>query len=300
MSNIASKVFMVKPLYFGFNDETANDNKFQIRSTDANYREKAIKEFEAYTTLLKDNEIEVVIADDTESPHTPDAVFPNNWFSTHEDGNLVLYPMCSNIRRQDRKPEFIEIIKKNFDCKSVIDLSHFENEGYFLEGTGSMVLDRKNKLAYACHSPRTSEKVLNAFCEEMGYTPIIFDSVNENDAPIYHTNVMLSIGESFAILCKESIRHKDQLESVVNNLNGSGKEIISISLKQLHCFAGNCLHLKNKSGVNILVMSTTAKNSLDKDQISKIESYCKIITPEIPTIEMIGGGSARCMMAELY
>jgi len=300
MNSTASKVFMVKPQYFGFNEETADDNKFQRRSNDANYREKSIYEFEAYTTLLKENGIEVVIVDDTENPHTPDSVFPNNWFSTHEDGSLVLYPMCSKIRRQERKPEFIEIIKKSFDCKRVIDLSHFENEGYFLEGTGSMVLDRNNKVAYACHSPRTSEKVLNAFCKEMGYIPIIFDSVDENNDPIYHTNVMLSIGESFVILCEESIGQKDQLESVINSLNGSGKEIISISLKQLHCFAGNCLQLKNKNGVNILVMSTTAKNSLNIDQISKLESYCKIITPDIPTIETIGGGSARCMMAELY
>ena len=207
-SQTTSKLFMVKPACFKYNEQTGKDNAFQQKGFEEGAQDKAMKESESFIKLLRDNDITVVDAQDTKVPETPDSVFPNNWFSTHEGGILVLYPMCAPNRRDERKEIFIEKIKNNFDCKNIVDLTHWEKEGKFLEGTGSMVLDRVNKIAYACKSPRTSEIVLNDFCTKLGYKPIMFNAVDQDNKMIYHTNVLMCVGSTFAILCCDTIKDK--------------------------------------------------------------------------------------------
>ena len=297
----ASKVFMVKPVNFGFNEETAESNPFQREEFDPEEtQERALKESEDFIKLLRENDITVIQAEDTLEPKTPDSVFPNNWFSTHEGGILVLYPMFAQNRRAERKQEFLDVIKENFKPKTIIDLTGWENEGKFLEGTGSMVLDRENKIAYACKSPRTSEIVFNDFCNKLGYFPVLFNAVDKNNTMIYHTNVLLTIGKTFAIVCLDSIKSTGEKNMVIESLNKSNKKIINITLEQLEKFAGNMLEVKNKNGKRYLIMSDTAYNSLTKEQKDYLENECTILHPKIECIEVIGGGSARCMMAEIF
>lgn len=299
-SQTTSKLFMVKPACFKYNEQTGKDNAFQQKGFEEGAQDKAMKESESFIKLLRDNDITVVDAQDTKIPETPDSVFPNNWFSTHEGGILVLYPMCAPNRRDERKEIFIETIKKNFDCKNIVDLTHWEKEGKFLEGTGSMVLDRVNKIAYACKSPRTSEIVLNDFCTKLGYKPIMFNAVDQDNKMIYHTNVLMCVGSTFAILCCDTIKDKKEKDKIIESLNKTGKKIVEITFEQMKQYAGNMLEVKNSNGKRFLVMSQTAFDSLKKDQKECLEKECTILHPKIECIEVNGGGSARCMLAELF
>ena len=293
-------VLMVVPAAFGYNEETAVNNSFQSRTFGGDIAETAIKETEAYIRLLKDNGITVLVAYDTPEPRTPDAVFPNNWFSTHEDGILVMYPMFAENRRLERKQWPLEEITANFDISRMVDLRPYEEKGMFLEGTGSLVLDRVNRIAYACKSPRTNMTVLDDFCSQLGYTPCVFEAYDEDGMQIYHTNVMMNVGTRIAVVCMDSIKDPGQRELVRETLEKTGKVIMEITPDQMNHFAGNMLELHNRCGKPCLVMSQTAYNSLTAGQISMLETHMKLITPDIPCIEQIGGGSARCMLAEIF
>lgn len=294
------KVLMVRPAAFGFNVETAVNNAFQKEGAGANIPESGLKETDAYIKMLKENGIDVVIVTDTAEPYTPDAVFPNNWFSTHDDGTLVLYPMFAENRRMERKHAALEAIRANFDLKRTVDLTHYEKDGLFLEGTGSMVLDRVNKIVYACKSPRTNEIVLDDFCRLLGYTPVMFEAFDENGMQVYHTNVVMHVGSEIAVVCMDSITDPGQRATVRASLESTGKTIVEISFDQMNHFAGNMLELHNKNGESFLVMSRTAYRSLSAKQIAFLESGMKLITPSLECIEENGGGAARCMLAELF
>lgn len=290
---------MIRPVNFTFNEQTAGSNAFQNRSGQENIQVEALREFDNLVEILKKKEVNVMVIDDTPFPHTPDSIFPNNWISFHEDGTVFLYPMLAANRRLERKPYIINKVMGEFDVKHVHDLSHFEKDNQFLEGTGSMVIDSEHRIVYACISPRTDLKVLNEFCRITDYQPIHFHAIDENGVPVYHTNVMMCIGTGFAVICLNSITDAMEREKVVSSLNGSKKEIIEISLTQLNKFAGNMIQLTNKRCERLLLMSEKAYTSLSKDQISRLEKYGKLLHTPLDTIENNGGGSARCMIAEI-
>ena len=302
-----SKVFMVKPVRFGYNPQTAGNNAFSRPGRENSAQENALREFTSYVALLRANKIDVVIGEDTSTPHTPDSIFPNNWFSTHEDGTMVLYPMSTLNRRHERKEELLEVIRKNFEVRRLIDLTWWENDNLYLEGTGSMVLDRENKIVYAAKSQRTSEKVLEDFCKQMCYTPVYFEAYDRQGVAIYHTNVMMSVGTAYAIVCMESIRPEDR-DRVRTSIMDSGKKILDISFGQLGHFAGNMLEVHNTEGRPILVMSASARKSLTTEQNRELSAHYKLLSsahykllsPQLDYIETHGGGSARCMLAELF
>ncbi len=296
-----STIFMVKPVAFGFNEETALNNAFQNKNTDKeNLQEKALEEFNGMTKVLQENGIKLLVFEDTKNPHTPDSIFPNNWISTHENGQIFLYPMQAENRRPERRNDFVETFKKEFSVAEVTDLSHFESLNIFLEGTGSMVLDRDHKIAYACLSSRTNPDVLHEFCTLAGYTPVTFHAVDQNNHEIYHTNVMMCVAEKFVVISFDTIPNPEEKEQVRFIINSSGKEIIEISMEQINNFAGNMLELKNQTGQSILVMSQRAKESLTKAQTETLSGYSKIVSAPLTTIENNGGGSARCMIAEIH
>lgn len=299
-SQTSSTVFMVKPVNFGFNTQTAENNVFQKEGFGEGAQEKALTEFNNFVKILKDNGVNVVISEDTLEPKTPDSIFPNNWFSTHDGGILVLYPMFAPNRRDERKQVFIDTIKSNFNCQKIIDLTDWEKKGKFLEGTGSMVLDRVSKIAYACKSPRTSEEVFNDFCSKLGFTPILFNAVDKNNKMIYHTNVLMCVGTTFAILCSDSIKDEMERKKVMDSIIKTGKKIIEISFEQMDHYAGNMLEIHNKEGKRLIIMSQVAFESLKNDQKEFLEKECTILHPKINCIEVNGGGSARCMLAELF
>ena len=301
-SQTTDTVLMVSPVAFDYNEETAVNNAFQEEGdeSESEITKMARKESDAYIKLLRDNGISVIAVKDTKKPHTPDSVFPINWFSTHDDGTLVLYPMFAENRRLERKPAALEAIESNFDEKRTIDLTHYEEEGLFLEGTGSMVLDRVNKIAYACESPRTNKTVLKDFCDQLGYTSVLFKAVGVDGTEIYHTNVMMHVGTEVAVVCLDAIKDDDQRAMVKESLESTGKTIVDISFDQMNHFAGNMLELKNKDGDPCLVMSLAAYGSLTDEQIEFLESKMNLITPDLDCIEQNGGGSARCMIAEIF
>ena len=293
-------LLMIRPVDFKFNEQTAGNNKFQVASTESDVQSQALKEFDGFVELLRQNDVDVKVVDDTLQPETPDSIFPNNWVSFHEDGSIYLYPMFSENRRLERRKEILEGLRDKFEVNHVSDLSFYEMQYAFLEGTGSMVLDRVNKIAYACLSVRTDEEVLQNFCMLTGYEPISFQAVDGTNFPIYHTNVMMCIGDRFAVICLDSIPDQEEKLAVTMSLNSSGKEIIEITLDQMNHFAGNMLQVANQSGESLLVMSEQAYLSLTTDQISSMENYARIIYAPIYTIEKNGGGSARCMLAEIH
>ncbi|MBO4558064.1 MAG: lipid-A-disaccharide synthase N-terminal domain-containing protein [Bacteroidales bacterium] len=297
---IVTTLFMVRPVRFGFNTQTAGNNHFQHQADGSDIQARALAEFDGMVTLLKRNEIPVMVYEDTPEPETPDSIFPNNWFSTHIDGSLVLYPMFAPNRRSERTPEAIEAIKKAADTRRVIDLTGWEKKKKFLEGTGSMVLDRKNRIAYACRSPRTSKPVLDEFCLKMGFIPCLFDAKDRDGNPIYHTNVIMSIGDDFAVVCRDVVVSLPEYTELVGRLSSAGKRVVEITYEQMMQFACNILEVENIRGEKFVVMSETALGSLRQDQIAAIKGERRNILPvHIPTIEEIGGGGARCMMAEI-
>jgi hypothetical protein len=299
-------VLMVRPSNFGFNAETAENNFYQKRDerTTLEIRELAQREFDGFVALLKDQGVAVIVIEDTGSPAKPDAVFPNNWFSTHADGRLILYPMFSQIRRLERRKDIVEhLIHSGFKVNEIIDLSFFEESGQFLEGTGSMVMDHQAKVIYACYSKRTHHVPLHYVAQILGYRVVGFEAVHEVNgqaSPIYHTNVMMHIGTDLAVVCLESIAKASERRNVQESLTKSGKKVIPIKLKQKFNFAGNMLEVNNDGGERFTVMSQAAFDSLNVGQIQQIEKHTTIISPSIPTIERLGGGSTRCMMAEIF
>ena len=299
-SQTTDTVLMVRPVAFDYNEETAVNNVFQEEDEQSNTAETARKESDAYIKLLEDNGINVIAVEDTKKPHTPDSVFPNNWFSTHDDGTLVLYPMFAENRRLERKPAVLEAIEANFDEKREVDLTHYEEEGLFLEGTGSMVLDRVNKIAYACESPRTNRTVLEDFCRQLGYSPVLFKAADSGGTEIYHTNVMMHVGTEVAVVCLEAITDEAQRAEVRESLERTGKTIVEITSDQMNHFAGNMLEVHNRDGEPCLIMSLAAYNSLTKEQVDFLKSKMTLITPDLECIEQNGGGSARCMIAEIF
>jgi hypothetical protein len=296
-----SHILMIRPVNFGFNEETAGSNAFQNRNAVKDgVNEKAQQEFDRMVNTLCSNGVDVTVIDDTPEPHTPDSIFPNNWVSFHADGGIFLYPMQAENRRLERREDIIAKLEDNFAVKHIIDLSRFEVENKFLEGTGSMVLDRGNKIAYACLSPRTDQEVLDLFCEQAGYNTVSFDAVDEKGKAIYHTNVLMCVGSSFAVVCLDSIPNPHEKIVIKESFTSTHKEIIDISFAQMNQFAGNMLEVKNTEGENLIVMSSNAFNALDDEQKTTLEKYGKLIYSDINTIETNGGGSARCMMAEVH
>ena len=298
---------MVRPVNFRMNEQTSVNNYYQkvldnLLPSAVNI--KAKKEFDDYVVKLQDIGVRVIVVEDIHEPDTPDAIFPNNWISFHENGTVALYPMFAENRRLERRVDILDIIEEQgFVISNIIDYTSAEEEQLFLEGTGSIVLDRVNQTAYCALSPRADEELFIEFCEDFEYTPVIFtayQSIQDKRKPIYHTNVMMSIGETFAIICLDCIDDKTERKSVMNHLRMDGKEVITITENQVSKFAGNMLQVMGANGKPYLVMSESAYNSLTKNQIEILKAHSGIITSPLDTIETYGGGSARCMMAEVF
>lgn len=301
MSQTTSNILMIRPASFGFNEQTAESNAFQQNSTNLQQvQQKVAQEFNNFAALLGSKSVNVTVIDDTAEPQKPDAIFPNNWVSFHDNGDVILYPMQAENRRWERREDVVRKLEDHFKINHIIDLGRFELEHKFLEGTGSMVLDRENKIAYACLSPRTDVEVLNTFCDYLHYTAVTFAATDAGQQAIYHTNVMMCVGSKFAVICLDSIQDAGEKETVINSLNNTSKEIVPITLEQMNHFAGNMLELQNTEGKKLLIMSQSAHQSLSEDQIKTLEKYTEIVSADLNTIETIGGGSARCMLAEVH
>ncbi len=299
-------ILMIRPNRVRSNEQTEVNNFYQKKSlnlTSESIQFRALQEFDTLVRKLKQHGVQVIVVNDTKLPSTPDAHFPNNWISFHQNGDVALYPMFAENRRAERREDILATLEKHhFEIQNVIDYTSAEDEGYFLEGTGSLVLDRVYKKAYCILSDRTHEELVIEFCEDFEYTPVIFNAyqtVDNKRLPIYHTNVMMCVAEEFAIICLDAIGDKKERKNVIQHLKGDGKEIISISEEQVANFAGNMLQLKGSTKA-ILVMSEAACTSLTEKQKQTISKYCEIVSSPIPTIEACGGGSVRCMMAEVF
>ena len=306
MRQITNTILMIQPVAFRYNEQTAINNYYQKvldgLSSDQ-IQKNALSEFNNFVDKLRSKGIDVVIVEDTKTPDTPDSIFPNNWVSFHESGNVAIYPMCAENRRDERRDDILDILvdNYNFEINYVKDFTEFENHNKFLEGTGSMVLDRENKMCYASISIRTDEQAVLQWCDVFNYTPICFTSnqdVEGERREIYHTNVMMCVADKYAIICLETIDDKDERKWIKSTLEETGKEIIEITEEQKHRFAGNMLQLMGDE--KYLVMSKSAFESLTESQIERIEKYNPIISSSLDTIEACGGGSARCMMSEIF
>ena len=297
-------VLMVEPIAFGYNAETAENNYFQVEQKETDIQQKALSEFKNFVEKLQAKGINVITVKDTIDPHTPDSIFPNNWVSFHQDGKVVLYPMFASNRRVERREDIIETIKnEGFSVSEIDDWSLPEVQGHYLEGTGSMIFDHDHKIAYGSVSLRLDENLFKEFCEKYGFKPVVFHSyqtVENERLPIYHTNVMMCVADQFVVICLDCIDDELEREKVIETIKNSGKELIEISEDQMQNFAGNMLQVQNKSGEKFLVMSQSAYKSLNRDQVSAIEKYCEIIYSDLEVIETNGGGSARCMLAEVF
>ncbi|MDF1697775.1 MAG: arginine deiminase-related protein [Saprospiraceae bacterium] len=303
MSTTTNSILMIRPAHFGFNAQTAGNNAFQSNDKGESAKEIAKKgqiEFDAMVEILRSKGIHIIVIEDTDSPSKPDAIFPNNWISFHTNGAVLTYPMFAPNRRIERREDIIEKVGEIFDVKRRYTFEHYEEEEMYLEGTGSMLFDRDHKIVYACLSQRTDARLLDKFCVLVEYRREVFHAVDRNGLPIYHTNVMMALGEDFAVLCKASIQDKDELKALSKVLENTGKEIIDISYDQMAAFAGNMLQVRNNEGKTYLVMSQTAYDSLNQDQIETLSGKTEILPIDISTIEYYGGGSVRCMMAEIF
>ncbi|MBJ7881285.1 citrulline utilization hydrolase CtlX [Gelidibacter salicanalis] len=306
MQQTTNTILMIRPVNFRMNEQTAVNNYFQedldIKNSEIN--KKAQAEFDAFVDNLRAVGVNVIVEEDDKLNDTPDSIFPNNWVSFHENGDLGLYPMFAENRRKERREDlFLRLEKEGFEIKNIIDYTSAEEDQLFLEGTGSIVLDRVNRKAYCALSARADEDLFIEFCEDFDYHPIIFtayQTVDDQRLPIYHTNVMMCLGETFAVICSDSIDDKKERKSVLKHLKEDGKEIIAITEKQMHHFAGNMLQVSGAEGKCYLVMSKAAHDSLSTAQLEKLSSYCDILSSDLETIETCGGGSARCMMAEVF
>lgn len=305
-TGVAKAVLMIEPVAFGFNDQTAVNNYFQhsAESGDADIQRLAHVEFMQMVDRLRSRGIEVLVVKDTLEPHTPDSIFPNNWISFHEGGVVALYPMFAGNRRDERRDDIVEILAdRDRYYTRFYDYTQYENQNRFLEGTGSMILDRANKIAYAALSERTEKGLFDQFCADFGYRAVSFvanQTVEGKRLPIYHTNVMMCVANGYVVICLDTIDDAAERKCVVETISASDKEIIEISETQMHHFAGNMLQLQNGIGENYLVVSQAAYDSLTEEQIERLKHYNEIIVCPIPTIEKYGGGSVRCMMAEVF
>ncbi|MDG1759238.1 MAG: arginine deiminase-related protein [Flavobacteriaceae bacterium] len=306
MKQLTNHILMIRPAQFRMNEQTAVNNYFQAQAgmTPEAVEKKAQEEFDTYVSVLREKGVQVTVVQDTLDPDTPDALFPNNWVSFHQDATVALYPMFAENRRLERREAVLEILEEDgFIIDQVMDYTAAEDSGIFLEGTGSLILDRVHKKAYCALSSRADEELFIEFCEDFEYTPVIFtanQTVEGKRLPIYHTNVMMCFAETFAVICSDSIDDKKARKAVLNHLKEDGKEVIAISEVQMHSFAGNMLQVLGSNETPYLVMSITAYESLQPDQLSKIRKHCEIIHADLSTIETCGGGSARCMMAEVF
>lgn len=311
-------VLMVRPVCFEYNEQTALTNLFQEKTEEKELSVNTMAqiEFDVYTDALHGAGIHVVAVGDTPNPPTPDSIFPNNWFSTHTEEELygeraenphgtvvILYPMCAPNRRAERKKDVLTVLEAvpSFNITKVIDLTEYEQENCYLEGTGSLVLDRENKIAYCCRSVRSNERVLKRWAEVTGYRYILFDATDNNNIPIYHTNVMMNLGEGYVVICMDAVHEEKDRELLKDMFERTGREIIPITFEQVCSYAGNMIVLKNSKGELVLIMSHSAKESLTKEQFAALERrYGHVIVPELDCIEKNGGGSARCMLAEIF
>lgn len=297
-------VLMIEPVAFGYNAQTAENNYFQVNSENADTQTKALEEFRNFVEKLRSKGMSVITVKDTAEPHTPDSIFPNNWVSFGADGKVFLYPMFAPNRRDERRPEILEEVKNaGFEIAEIDDLSHYENEEKYLEGTGSIIFDHDHKIAYGSVSLRLDEELFRKFCHKTGYEPVVFHSYQNAGTerlPIYHTNVMMCVADQFVVICLDCIDDEMEREKVQEVIKASEKELIEISEEQMQQFAGNMLQVRNSEGKTFLVMSETAYSSLKPEQIAAIEKYSEIIYSDLNTIETNGGGSARCMLAEVF
>lgn len=299
---LASTILMVRPAAFGFNTETARNNYFQTNpgTSKEELQQTALAEFDNMVQTLRHHSIHVIVIEDTKEPAKPDAVFPNNWLSTTPEGLVIVFPMYASNRRAEKRDDILEQLAKEFVVKDVQDWSEYEVEGRFLEGTGSMVIDHDEKMIFACISERTSMPLLEKFASTNHYQAIVFLATDKNGNPVYHTNVVMAMGEGFCVLCEEAIEEEWELIAVRQLLESTVHTIIPITREQMYAFAGNMLEVKNNNGENILVMSQAAFNSLRKEQKTMLEGYAKLLPVAVPTIEAVEGGSVRCMMAEIF
>jgi hypothetical protein len=303
---ITNTILMIRPVSFRMNEQTAVNNYFQedIDLKNSTINTRAQQEFDAFVSVLHDKGVNVIVVDDTRQPDTPDSIFPNNWISFHADGTVGLYPMFAENRRNERRNDILDVLEKEgFVIENIMDYTSAETEGFFLEGTGSILMDRENQKAYCALSERADEELFIEFCEDFECMPVLFTANQDVDGkrmPVYHTNVMMCLGEELAVICLDAIDDHRERKNVVDHLRQSGKEIVAISEEQMHRFAGNMLQVLGKDNKRLMVMSTAAFNSLSKDQISGIEKTSEIVHSSLDTIETCGGGSARCMMAEVF
>ncbi|MEO9484433.1 MAG: arginine deiminase-related protein [Ekhidna sp.] len=303
---ITNNIMMIRPVAFHMNEQTAVNNYYQQAEEGASQKDiqnEAQKQFDAFVKILRAEGVNVTVFDDTLEPPTPDSIFPNNWISFHQDGAIRLYPMYAENRRLERREDIIDGLKDSFKVEEVISFTRWEEKSRYLEGTGSLLLDRQNKIAYAAISERTMPEVLEDFCDEAGFDPVSFhalQTVNGARLPIYHTNVMMCLGETFAVVCLDSIDNADERNRLVESLEKTDKEVIDISEKQKEQFAGNMLQLIGDNDQRLVVMSSAAFNSLSDGQRDRLSNHGKLVHSDIHTIEKLGGGSARCMMAEIF
>ena len=298
----ASAVLLVRPAAFGFNAEAAKSNVFSNAPNDPDFARRALAEFEAVAQRLSDAGVEILVLEDTEEPTKPDAIFPNNWLSTHAEGTVVLYPMATAPRRLERRIDEVRALaeRHGFAVRRIVDLSGAEAQGRFLEGTGSLVLDRPRRRAYANLSPRTDANVIAEFDRQLGYSTLVFDARDPGGRPIYHTNVLLSLGTRFAVLCLDAVA-PEQRDSLVDDIEASGRTIVELTFAQLRRFGCNLLELRRSGGEPVIALSSKAKSNLRPDQVRALEEFGgELIDADIPTIEAVGGGSVRCMIAEIH
>jgi len=307
MQQTTNTIVMVRPASFRMNEQTVVNNYYQQKLSGmlpASINAKAQEEFDAFVHKLQSVGVEVVVIEDTKEPDTPDALFPNNWISFHENGDVAIYPMFAENRRLERREDVLEMLEeKGFVIENVIDYSEAEEEEIFLEGTGSMILDRQHRKAYCALSPRADEELFIEFCEDFEYTPVLFEAnqaVDGQREAIYHTNVMMCVAETFAVVCLDSIDDKKEKKNLLKHLKSDGKEVIAISEQQVTRFAGNMLQVRGNNDERYLIMSTSAYESLTNQQLKSLEKHTKIVHSSLQTIETCGGGSARCMMAEVF
>lgn len=303
MSKQAAKtIMMMRPKHFGYDPASAETNAFQVKEGYENtnaIQQTALEEFDNAVTTLREAGVNVLVIEDSDSPVKPNAVFPNNWVSFHRDSKVVLYPMLAKNRRDERRPEIFDQLKEQgINIDEFIDLTHYEEEDKFLESTGSVIFDYPREIAYACVSARTNPDVLHKFSEIMGFEPVIFEALDRDGMEIYHTNVMMCLADEYVVICSESIP-EDQRKNVLDALEKTGHEVVSITYDQMYAFAGNMLEVESDSGQSILIMSDAAMHSLDLDQKEKLSQYSRLLSVPIPTIEKYGGGSIRCMMCRV-
>ena len=301
-SQAPSAVLMIRPRSFGFNSQTASTNAFQnsMKGDEETIGKTALQEFDTMVDVLRSNDIDVIVVEDTDQPEKPDAIFPNNWISFHPDGSVVLYPMLAENRRAERNIPVLKELEGHYIIRQTIDLTAFEKENKFLEGTGSIVFDYVNKIAYASRSARTDENVLKDVCQKLGYKPVVFNAVDETGQAIYHTNVLMCVGSKFAVICLDAIPQEDDQENLLESFSTTGHKVIAISYDQMKLFAGNMIEVLSKSGEPFVLLSGKAFYSLLPGQLDALSKFAEPIPLKIPTIEQYGGGSVRCMVAGIF